>query len=121
MDMGTVLDGRRAVKEKLIDELGGLSDALAWLYKEIERGKALRLPAGRFELRSAFALRRSSGIIFLFAVPKRLRAFRNCLFTRGLGSFHFPPTKQHYGLPFLPLRGTIVESIIVSMGSWGTE
>jgi len=38
MDMGTVLDGRRAVKEKLIDELGGLSDALAWLYGEIERG-----------------------------------------------------------------------------------
>ena len=38
MDMGTVLDGHRAVKEKLIDELGGLSDALAWLYKEIERG-----------------------------------------------------------------------------------
>ena len=37
MDMGTVLDGRRAVKEKLIDELGGLSDALAWLYREIER------------------------------------------------------------------------------------
>lgn len=37
MDMGTVLDGRRAVKEKLIDELGGLSDALAWLYGEIER------------------------------------------------------------------------------------
>lgn len=38
MDMGTVLDGCRAVKEKLIDELGGLSDALAWLYKEIEQG-----------------------------------------------------------------------------------
>ena len=38
MDMGTVLDGHRAVKEKLIDELGGLSDALTWLYKEIERG-----------------------------------------------------------------------------------
>ena len=37
MDMGTVLDGRRAVKEKLIDELGGLSDALTWLYREIER------------------------------------------------------------------------------------
>ena len=36
MDMGTVLDGRRAVKEKLIDELGGLSDALQWLYGEIE-------------------------------------------------------------------------------------
>ena len=38
MDMGTVLDGRRAVKEKLIDELGGLSDALAWLYGAIARG-----------------------------------------------------------------------------------
>ena len=36
MDMGTVLDGRRAVKEKLIDDLGGLSEALDWLYGEIE-------------------------------------------------------------------------------------
>ena len=34
--MGTVLDGRRAVKEKLIDELGGLSDALDWLHRAIE-------------------------------------------------------------------------------------
>ena len=36
MDVGTVLDGRKAVREKLIDELGGLSDALAWIYREIE-------------------------------------------------------------------------------------
>ena len=36
MDMGTVLDGRRAVEEGLIDQLGGLSDALRWLYGEIE-------------------------------------------------------------------------------------
>ena len=36
MDMGTVLDGRRAVQEKLIDDLGGLSEALDWLYGEIE-------------------------------------------------------------------------------------
>ena len=36
MDMGTVLDGRRAVKEKLIDELGGLGDALHYLYRAIE-------------------------------------------------------------------------------------
>lgn len=36
MDVGTVLDGRKAVKEKLIDQLGGLSDALSWLYHEIE-------------------------------------------------------------------------------------
>ena len=39
MDMGTVLDGRRAVKEKLIDELGGLSEALQWLYGEIENSQ----------------------------------------------------------------------------------
>ena len=37
------------------------------------------------------------------------------------GGVLFPQQKQHYGLPFLPLRGTIVESNIVSMGSWGTE
>ncbi len=36
MDVGTVLDGRKAVKEKLIDQLGGVADALDWLYKEIE-------------------------------------------------------------------------------------
>ena len=37
MDVGTVLDGRKAVREKLIDQLGGLSDALEWLYQEIEK------------------------------------------------------------------------------------
>ena len=37
MDVGTVLDGRRAVREKLIDQLGGVSDALEWLYGEIEK------------------------------------------------------------------------------------
>lgn len=36
MDVGTTLDGRRAVRERLIDELGGLSDAMNWLYREIE-------------------------------------------------------------------------------------
>jgi len=36
LDMGTVLDGRQAVEEGLIDELGGLGDALHYLYKEIE-------------------------------------------------------------------------------------
>lgn len=37
MDMGTVLDGTQAVEEGLIDELGGLADALEYLYKEIEK------------------------------------------------------------------------------------
>ena len=37
MDVGTVLDGRKAVREKLIDQLGGISDALEWLYQEIEK------------------------------------------------------------------------------------
>lgn len=36
MDVGTVLDGDMAVKEGLIDELGGLSDAISHLYKLIE-------------------------------------------------------------------------------------
>ena len=38
MDVGTVLDGHKAVREKLIDQLGGISDALEWLYQEIEKG-----------------------------------------------------------------------------------
>ena len=37
MDMGTVLAGPQAVEEGLIDELGGLSDALRYLYREIEK------------------------------------------------------------------------------------
>ena len=39
MDVGTMLDGKKAVKEKLIDQLGGISDALEWLYREIERAE----------------------------------------------------------------------------------
>lgn len=34
-DVGTVIDGREAVELGLIQELGGLSDALAWLHREI--------------------------------------------------------------------------------------
>lgn len=37
LDMGTVLNGEQAVEEGLIDALGGLGDALRYLYKEIER------------------------------------------------------------------------------------
>lgn len=39
MDVGTVLDGEGAVNEGLIDKLGGLSDALDYLYSEITNGK----------------------------------------------------------------------------------
>lgn len=39
MDMGTVLDGETAVKEGLIDRLGGLSDAIEELYSLIESGE----------------------------------------------------------------------------------
>ncbi len=34
-DVGTVLDGEKAVAEGLIDEVGGLSQALAWLHEKI--------------------------------------------------------------------------------------
>ena len=36
MDVGTVLNGEQAVAEGLIDELGGLSDAIECLYRLIE-------------------------------------------------------------------------------------
>ena len=38
MDMGTVLNGQRAVEEGLIDSLGNLGTALNYLYSEIENG-----------------------------------------------------------------------------------
>ena len=37
MDVGSVLDGEAAVKCGLIDELGGLGDALDYLEKKIDR------------------------------------------------------------------------------------
>jgi ATP-dependent protease ClpP protease subunit len=36
MDVGTVIDGKTAVECGLIDSLGGLADAIKWLYGEIE-------------------------------------------------------------------------------------
>ena len=39
MDMGTVLNGQQAVDEGLIDSLGGLGDALAYLYREIDNAR----------------------------------------------------------------------------------
>ena len=36
MDVGTVLDGENAVKEGLIDSIGNLKDAMAYLYSEID-------------------------------------------------------------------------------------
>lgn len=38
MDVGTVLDGERAVQEGLIDQLGSISDAMQYLYHQIEQG-----------------------------------------------------------------------------------
>lgn len=39
MDVGTVLGGEQAVEEGLIDELGGLGDALNYLYRQIEANR----------------------------------------------------------------------------------
>lgn len=36
-DLGTILVGKMAVEEGLIHEVGGVSDALLWLHREIER------------------------------------------------------------------------------------
>lgn len=43
MDVGTVLDGKSAVEEGLIDELGGLSDAIDCLHFLIEANKLAEL------------------------------------------------------------------------------
>ena len=37
-DIGTILEGRQAVEEGLIDSLGGLADALDALWKMINEG-----------------------------------------------------------------------------------
>ena len=37
MDVGSILDGQQAVDEGLIDKLGGLSDAIAYLHRAIDR------------------------------------------------------------------------------------
>ncbi len=39
MDVGTVLDGEHAVEEGLIDQLGSISDAIQYLYQQIESQK----------------------------------------------------------------------------------
>lgn len=39
MDIGTVLEGKEAVSEGLIDKVGNLSDALSCLYEMIEKSK----------------------------------------------------------------------------------
>ena len=37
MDLGTCLDGKTAVQEGLIDSIGGIGDALEYLYGELEK------------------------------------------------------------------------------------
>ena len=40
-DIGSVLDGEEAVRSGLIDQLGGLSDALEYLHRRIEKEKSV--------------------------------------------------------------------------------
>ena len=41
-DLGTILVGKKAVEEGIIDEVGGVSEALFWLHQEIERSRKKR-------------------------------------------------------------------------------
>ncbi len=41
-DLGTILDGKQAVGEGLIDSIGGLSDALGYLEERVKSGKGVR-------------------------------------------------------------------------------
>jgi ATP-dependent protease ClpP protease subunit len=43
-DVGTVIYGREAVEKGLVDQLGGLSDALDWLHTEIAKNKERKDP-----------------------------------------------------------------------------
>ena len=75
MDMGTVLDGRQAVEEGLIDELGGLSDALRYLYAEI-RARAAPHPralsaAGERGAQQAACNKTHGGRLFFTRPPVR--------------------------------------------------
>ena len=45
-DVGSVIYGEEAVRLGLIDEVGGLSDGLRWLYGEIDAGKKKRRRKG---------------------------------------------------------------------------
>ena len=45
LDIGTVLDGKNAVQEGLIDKLGSLSDAVKRLYELIEKDSPRKAPA----------------------------------------------------------------------------
>ena len=40
-DIGSVLDGEETVRSGLIDQLGGLSDALDYLHRRIEKEKSV--------------------------------------------------------------------------------
>lgn len=46
LDVGSVLEGKAAVKEGLIDRLGSLSDAIERLYKMIEKGDSSKKKSG---------------------------------------------------------------------------
>ncbi len=47
LDVGSVLEGKAAVKEGLIDRLGSLSDAIERLYKMIEKDRKAQKPKSR--------------------------------------------------------------------------
>lgn len=44
-DVGTIISGQQAVADGLIDQLGGLSEALGWLHKQIEKNKKKKAAA----------------------------------------------------------------------------
>lgn len=46
-DVGTMLEGREAVKEGLIDEVGGMKEALSKLYSMIDEQKREKSGAGK--------------------------------------------------------------------------
>lgn len=48
-DVGSVVDGKEAVKLGLIDEIGGLSEALGWLHREMDKRLTAQKPSSNKE------------------------------------------------------------------------
>ena len=49
-DVGTIISGEQAVADGLIDQLGGLSDALSWLHEEIANKKKDAAPTDIYRM-----------------------------------------------------------------------
>ena len=73
MDVGSVVNGETAVKEGLIDRLGGLSDAVECLYELIESGDNKPVSAKKTDKAAKRSVGRPKGSTAKSATPSKPR------------------------------------------------